>query len=133
MSVNIMGHGIGVSGGALSGRAVFTIDDIKKWRIQEPETFLILVRNDTVPDDIREIAAADGLLTARGGATSHAAIVANRLEKTCVAGCRDMICLERDGKFLLHSRTIHQGDYISIDGAEGAVYEGRMKVKQECS
>jgi pyruvate,orthophosphate dikinase len=66
---------------------VFSLDEIDRWRFKEPDTPLILVRGDTVPDDIREIFAADGLLTARGGLTSHAAVVAHRLGKVCVAGC----------------------------------------------
>ncbi len=82
-----LGHGIGVSGGAMSGRLVFNLKEIDEWRLLEPGTHLILARADTVPDDIREIHAADGLLTARGGLTSHAAVVAHRLGKTCVVGC----------------------------------------------
>ena len=73
-----LGHGIGVSGGAMTGRIVFTLEEIQHWRKTEPKTSLIIVRGDTVPDDIREIHEADGLLTARGGSTSHAAIVAHR-------------------------------------------------------
>ncbi len=126
---NFIGHGIGVSGGALSGRVVFSLDDIRHWREVEPETPLILIRNDTVPDDIKEISAADGLLTARGGATSHASIVATRLEKTCIAGCRDLVCLEKDRIFVLKDKTIHAGEFISIDGSEGSVYYGKMKTR----
>jgi pyruvate,orthophosphate dikinase len=128
MASGLIGHGIGVSGGALSGRAVFSLDDISRFRREYPAQPLILVRNDTVPDDIREISAADGLLTARGGATSHAAIVANRLGKTCVVGCRDLVCMEQEGRFILKGVTVHAGDFISIDGSEGSVYKGRMKV-----
>ena len=92
----VVGHGIGVSGGAMAGRVVFTLEEIDQWRQKEPRTALILVRADTVPDDIKEIFAADGLLTARGGLTSHAAVVAHRLGKTCVVGCGDMICNEKE-------------------------------------
>jgi len=130
MTSNLIGHGIGVSGGALSGRVVFSLDDISRFRTEDPDLPLILVRNDTVPDDIREISAADGLLTARGGATSHAAIVANRLDKTCVVGCRDLVCMEQEGEFTLNGVTVHTGDFIGIDGSEGSVYKGRMKVQE---
>ena len=128
LSEKIFGHGIGVSGGALSGRVVFSLDDISSWKKTEPETPLILIRNDTVPDDIREISEADGLLTARGGATSHAAIVATRLGKTCVVGCRDLVCMENERKFELSGKVVHAGEFISIDGAEGSIYSGKMKV-----
>jgi len=123
----LLGHGIGVSGGALSGRTVFCLDDITRWRKDDPGCPLILVRGDTVPEDIKEISAADGLLTARGGATSHAAIVANRLDKTCVVGCRDLMCMERQKKFVLRDTTVNAGDFISIDGSEGSIYLGRLK------
>jgi pyruvate,orthophosphate dikinase len=129
MSKKFLGHGIGVSGGAMTGRVVFTLDDISEWRRIEPDTSLILVRGDTVPDDIKEISLADGLLTARGGATSHAAIVANRLDKTCVVGCLDLVCMERDKKFILKEKVLGVGDFISIDGAEGSIYSDRMKLK----
>ncbi len=91
-----LGHGIGVSGGAMGGRIVFTLEEIDRWRQAEPDTALVLVRGDTVPDDILEIYSADGLLTARGGLTSHAAVVAHRLGRTCVVGCGDLVCNERE-------------------------------------
>ena len=94
MEEKMIGQGIGVSGGAMSGRAVFSLGEIDEWRAVESDTKLILVRSDTVPDDIREIHAADGILTARGGLTSHAAVVAHRLEKTCVVGCGKLVCNE---------------------------------------
>ncbi len=124
-----LGHGIGVSGGAMSGRVIFTVEEIENWRHLEPETSLILLRGDTVPDDIREIHAADGLLTARGGLTSHAAVVAHRLGKTCVVGCGSLVCDEkrRTGRF--DQVMIRSGDFISIDGRQGSVYQGRMKMK----
>jgi pyruvate, orthophosphate dikinase len=126
-----IGHGIGVSGGAMTGRVVFTLEEIDDWREKEPQTALILVRADTVPDDIREIYAADGLLTARGGLTSHAAVVAHRLGKTCVVGCGDMSCNEK-AKTCDFGRAVAQsGDYISIDGREGSVYQGKLKVRED--
>ncbi len=127
---NYLGHGIGVSGGAMSGRVVFSLEDIDKWRKLEPDTLLILARGDTVPDDIREIYAADGLLTARGGVTSHASVVAHRLGKTCVVGCHDLICDESSKNCRINNSVIMVGDYISIDGLEGSVYEGLMKISE---
>jgi pyruvate,orthophosphate dikinase len=125
-----LGHGVGVSGGAMSGRLIFTLEEIEEWRIMEPGTSLILARNDTVPDDIREIHAADGLLTARGGLTSHAAVVAHRLGKTCVVGCTTLDCSEQAKYCLFNDLHVNSGDYISIDGQEGSVYQGLIKVKE---
>jgi pyruvate,orthophosphate dikinase len=124
-----LGHGIGVSGGAMSGRLIFNLEEIKKWRIKEPGTKLILARADTVPDDIREIHAADGLLTGRGGLTSHAAVVAHRLGKTCVVGCGDLICDERNKRCVFDQVIVNAGEHISIDGHEGSVFRGLIKVK----
>ncbi|MFH0731084.1 MAG: PEP/pyruvate-binding domain-containing protein [Pseudomonadota bacterium] len=125
-----LGHGIGVSGGAMSGRAVFGLDEIENWRCREPGTSLILIRGDTVPDDIREIFAADGLLTARGGVTSHAAVTAHRMGKTCVVGCEDLLCDEAGRKFIFNHAIVNSGDYVSIDGRGGSVYLGYMKVNE---
>jgi len=126
----LLGHGIGVSGGAMSGRAVFNLDEVHQWRETEPETSLILVRGDTVPDDIKEIFEADGLLTARGGSTSHAAIVAHRLGKTCVVGCANLICMEKESSCSLDNVFLKTGDWISIDGLKGSIYSGKMKIKE---
>ena len=125
-----LGHGIGVSGGAMSGRIVFSLEEINNWRLKEPETPLILVRSDTVPDDIREIYAADGLLTGRGGLTSHAAVVAHRLGKTCVVGCGNLVCDESAKTSLFGEVMLGSGDYISIDGQEGSVYHGLIKIEE---
>ncbi len=126
-----VGRGIGVSGGALTGKAVFTLDEIQELRRREPGTTLILVRQDTVPDDIKEISAADGILTARGGQTSHASIVAFRLDKTCVVGCEQLKVYELDGRALINGHEICSGDYISIDGKNGWVYLGRHEIIME--
>jgi len=128
--VVFLDHGIGVSGGAISGRAVFSLEEIEHWRKAEPETPLIIIRNDTVPDDIREIYEADGLLTARGGSTSHAAIVAHRLDKTCVVGCPSLVVMEKERTFSFDgSRQFGSGDWISMDGLEGSVYAGKMDIR----
>ncbi|MCP4681546.1 MAG: hypothetical protein GY864_04370, partial [Desulfobacterales bacterium] len=130
-TANFLGHGIGVSGGAMSGRIVFTLEEIEEWRKKEPSQSLILIRGDTVPDDILEIHSSDGLLTARGGLTSHAAVVAHRLEKTCVVGCGNLVCDEKNKTAEFKKTTLKSGDYISLDGQEGSVYNGLLKVKQE--
>ena len=126
----MLSHGIGVSGGALSGRIVFDLEEINQWRETEPDESLVLVRNDTVPDDIREIYAADGLLTARGGLTSHAAVAAHRLGKTCVVGCGNLVCNEQQKCCHFQHEELKSGDFISIDGQQGSVYRGRLKVKE---
>lgn len=128
-----IGNGIGVSGGAMTGRVVFNLEEIDIWRGVEPETSLILMRADTVPDDIREIHAADGLLTARGGLTSHAAVVAHRLDKTCVVGCGNLVCEEKKKIGIFGQVIIRSGDHISIDGREGSVYQGQMKIEKNGS
>jgi pyruvate,orthophosphate dikinase len=126
----LLGHGIGVSGGAMSGRLVFSLEEIAAWRQREPESRLILARADTVPDDIREIHAADGLLTERGGLTSHAAVVAHRLGKTCVVGCGDMLCHEKEKRCVFTAAVLQSGDFVGIDGHEGSVYRGMIPVAE---
>jgi pyruvate,orthophosphate dikinase len=126
----LLGHGIAVSGGAMNGRIVFSLKEIDQWRTMEPETLLILVRRDTVPDDIREIYAADGLLTARGGVTSHAAVVAHRLGKTCIVGCGNLVCNEKEKSCRINEILFKSGDHISIDGREGSVYQDLLRVKE---
>ncbi len=135
LDASFLGRGIGVGGGALSGKAVFTLDEIRQMRDKEPETRLILIRSATVPDDIIEISAADGLLTAKGGQTSHAAIVAFRLDKACVVGCEQLVVLEQKGRAIIQGKTINSGDYVSIDGRNGAVYLGEhpVRIEQESS
>ncbi len=127
---SFVGRGIGVSGGALSGRVVFTLEDIEYFRKEDPKAPLILLRFDTVPDDIKEISAADGLLTARGGQTSHAAIVAARLGKTCVVGYENLVIYEDKGYARLDGHIIKRGEWISIDGMTGRIYLGRHEVRE---
>ena len=125
-----MGHGIGVSGGAMTGKVVFNLNEIRSFRVKEPETSLILVRGDTVPDDIQEIFESDGLLTARGGSTSHAAIVAHRLGKTCVVGSPNLTCMEKDSSCSIDQIHLKTGDWLSIDGREGSIYSGKMEIEE---
>lgn len=124
----ILTKGIGVSGGALSGKAVFTLEDIRLFRSLNHDTPLILIRADTVPDDIREISAADGLLTSRGGATSHASVVAHQLDKCCVVGCSQLTVYETEGYSIIDGYRIDRGCFLSIDGKTGFVYKGQQKI-----
>jgi pyruvate,orthophosphate dikinase len=130
-SKSILGKGIGVGGSALSGRAVFTIKNIQELRATDPDVPLILIRQDTVPEDIKEISAADGLLTARGGQTSHASVITLRLQKTCVVGCRSMKVFETEERCEINEHTIRFGDWISIDGRKGLFVKGRHPLKKE--
>lgn len=128
--VRYLGRGIGVSGGPMSGRIVFSLDEIQHWREREPGTHLILIRGDTVSDDIREIDAANGILTARGGVTSHAAIVAYSLKKTCVVGCENLICYETQSRCLFNDTAMVSGDFISIDGRKGSIFKGTLSISE---
>jgi len=128
---SVLGKGIGVSGSALSGLAVFTADNIDRLKKEKPDVSLILIRQDTVPEDIREISMADGLLTARGGQTSHASVVATRLEKTCVVGCRDLQVFETREYALIGDHRINVGDAIAIDGRSGLFLQGLHPVREE--
>jgi pyruvate,orthophosphate dikinase len=130
LTSSYLSRGIGVGGGALSGRAVFDLDEIRELREKDPSTPLILIRADTVPDDIRHISAADGLLTARGGTTSHASIIANRLGKTCVVGCNNLIVWEQEKRCRINKRFIKVGDFLSIDGRNGSVFAGRHQTQE---
>jgi pyruvate,orthophosphate dikinase len=118
-------NGIGVAGGALSGRVAHTAADISEIRLRYPEDPILLLRPDTVPDDIPLILQADGMVTAIGGATSHAALVAQRLGRTCVVGCRQLEVDDGRNRSQLGGQTIETGDYISINGSDGSVYLGK--------
>ncbi|MBC8208969.1 MAG: phosphoenolpyruvate synthase [Desulfobulbaceae bacterium] len=124
-----LAKGIGVSGSALAGLAVFTEDQIHELRLNDPQTPLILIRQDTVPEDIRAVDLADGLLTSRGGQTSHASVVAVRLEKTCVVGCRQLKVYETGGYCQVGSERINFGDPVSIDGRKGLFLKGRHPIR----
>lgn len=128
---SILAKGIGVSGSAMSGKAVFNEENINLLREREPDTPLILIRRDTVPEDIREISLADGLVTSRGGQTSHASVVATRLEKTCVVGCRDMQVYENDEYAEIGGTRITFGAPIAIDGRHGLLIEGNFPLREE--
>lgn len=124
LQASYVGSGIGVSGGALCGKVAFDLDSIQHLREQFVGQPIIFLRSDTVPDDIHEISVADGILTGRGGATSHAAIVANRLAKTCVVGFSKMRVWETERKCVIDGQVIYTGDTIAIDGRSGSIYIG---------
>ncbi len=124
LPASYLGSGIGVSGGALCGKVAFDLDSIQHLREQFVGQPIIFLRSDTVPDDIHEISIADGILTGRGGATSHAAIVANRLAKTCVVGFSKMRVWESERKCVIDGQVIRTGDAIAIDGRSGSIYIG---------
>ncbi len=128
---SFLGKGIGVSGSACSGLAVFSGDNIQDLRQKDPGVPLILIRQDTVPEDIKVIDLADGLLTSRGGQTSHASVVAVRLEKTCVVGCRQLKVYESRQYCEIGGRRISFGEPISIDGRNGLVLHGIHPTKNE--
>jgi pyruvate,orthophosphate dikinase len=122
---SVLGTGIGVNGGALCGRAVYSESDIKRFRKAEPETPLILVRPDTVPDDVGVLLQVEGLLTAKGGSTSHAAVTIPQLNKVGVVGFSKLKVYEVDEYATMEDHTIKAGDFISIDGWSGTVYSGQ--------
>ncbi len=130
LAANHLGSGIGVSGGALSGLAAFDLESIERIKKEQPGEAIILIRSDTVPDDIHEISIADGVLTAKGGATSHAAIVAHRLGKTCVVGLSRMKVHDSEKTCAIDHHTVKTGDAVSIDGRSGAVYFGKAQIEQ---
>jgi pyruvate,orthophosphate dikinase len=131
LATSHLGKGVGVSGSALSGRAVFTEENIRNLRKKDPKTPLILIRQDTVPEDIKVISEADGLLTSRGGQTSHASVVAVRLEKTCVVGCSSLKVYEADQYCEIAGLRIGFGDPVSIDGRNGQVLNGMHPFVEE--
>lgn len=119
-----IGRGMGIGGGALNGLVAFNENDIKALREQHPDDMVILLRPDTVPDDIGLIFDCDGLLTARGGATSHAAVTAVRLGKVCVVSCVEMMVSDEHHCCELNGHTLQMGDKIAIDGTLGIIYLG---------
>ena len=117
-----IGKGLGASPGAACGKIVFTADDAVAWA--EKGEKVVLVRLETSPEDITGMKAAQGILTVRGGMTSHAAVVARGMGECCVSGCGDIKMDEANKKFELGGKTFNEGDYISIDGTTGNIYDG---------
>ncbi|MBQ7838599.1 MAG: pyruvate, phosphate dikinase [Clostridia bacterium] len=116
------GKGLGASPGAACGKVVFTAEDAVAWN--EKGEKVVLVRLETSPEDITGMKAAQGILTVRGGMTSHAAVVARGMGTCCVSGCGDINMDEENKKFTLAGKTYNEGDYISIDGSTGNIYDG---------
>jgi len=117
-----MGKGLGASPGAACGKIVFTAEDAESWNARGEK--VVLVRLETSPEDITGMKASQGILTVRGGMTSHAAVVARGMGTCCVSGCGDIKMDEENKKFDLGGKTFHEGDYISIDGSTGNIYDG---------
>ena len=120
-----LGKGLGASPGAACGKVVFTAEDAEKWA--EKGEKVILVRLETSPEDITGMKVAQGILTVRGGMTSHAAVVARGMGTCCVSGCGDIAMDEENKKFTLAGKVFNEGDFISIDGTTGNIYEGEIK------
>ncbi|MBE5885847.1 MAG: pyruvate, phosphate dikinase [Lachnospiraceae bacterium] len=117
-----VGKALGASPGAACGKVVFTAEDAKEWNARGEK--VVLVRLETSPEDIEGMKAAQGILTVRGGMTSHAAVVARGMGTCCVSGCGDIAMDEANKKFTLAGKEYHEGDYISIDGSTGKIYDG---------
>ena len=120
-----VGRGLGASPGAACGQIVFSAEDAERWNADGKK--VVLVRLETSPEDITGMKAAQGILTVRGGMTSHAAVVARGMGKCCVSGCGDIAMDEENKEFTLAGKTYHEGDCISIDGSTGNIYDGLIK------
>ena len=120
-----IGKGLGASPGAACGKIVFTAEDAEEWNARGEK--VVLVRLETSPEDITGMKASQGILTVRGGMTSHAAVVARGMGTCCVSGCGDIAMDEENKKFTLAGKEFHEGDYISIDGTTGNIYDGAIK------
>ncbi|QOX63575.1 pyruvate phosphate dikinase [Anoxybacterium hadale] len=127
--MKLVGSGIGIGGGALSGAIAFTMEDIQRIRHEMPHGKIIVCRPDTVPDDIPLIFECDGLITAKGGATSHAAVTAASLGKVCIVSCKSMRVNDADKTCIFSDRNYTAGDMISIDGNLGLIYEGVHEIQ----
>ena len=121
-AANPVGKGLGASPGAACGQIVFTAEDAETWKAAGKK--VVLVRLETSPEDITGMKASQGILTVRGGMTSHAAVVARGMGTCCVSGCGDIAMDEENKQFTLAGKTYHEGDYISIDGSNGNIYDG---------
>ena len=118
----VMGRGLPASPGAACGKIVFTADDAKAWKKRGEK--VVLVRLETSPEDIEGMKSAQGILTVRGGMTSHAAVVARGMGTCCVSGCQEIAMDEENRRFTLNGKTFREGDWLSIDGSTGNIYDG---------
>ena len=121
-SAPVIGKALPASPGAACGKIVFSAEDAKTWAAKGEK--VVLVRLETSPEDIEGMKASQGILTVRGGMTSHAAVVARGMGTCCVSGCKEIIMDEENKKFVLAGKTFIEGDYISIDGSTGNIYDG---------
>ena len=119
-----IGKGLATSPGAACGKVVFTAEDAKEWA--EKGEKIVLVRRETSPEDIEGMNVAEGILTVRGGMTSHAAVVARGMGTCCVSGCGEIVIDEEAKEFSLGGKTLHEGDFLSIDGSTGNIYYGAI-------
>ena len=117
-----MAKALGAAPGAACGKIVFTADDAVEWAARGEK--VVLVRLETSPEDITGMKASQGILTVRGGMTSHAAVVARGMGACCVSGCGDIVMDEANKKFTLAGKEYHEGDVISFDGSTGCIYDG---------
>ena len=120
-----IGKGLGASPGAACGQIVFSAEDAEKWAANKKK--VVLVRLETSPEDITGMKVSQGILTVRGGMTSHAAVVARGMGTCCVSGCGDIVMDEANKQFTLAGKVFHEGDVISIDGSTGNIYDGEIK------
>ena len=120
----VIGSALPASPGAAAGKVYFTADDAKAAGIGGRGERTILVRLETSPEDIEGMHASQGILTVRGGMTSHAAVVARGMGECCVSGCGDIAMDEENKKFTLAGKEYHEGDFISLDGSTGNIYDG---------
>ncbi len=123
-----IGKALAASPGAAAGKIVFTAEDAKAWAARGEK--VVLVRLETSPEDIEGMMAAQGILTVRGGMTSHAAVVARGMGTCCVSGCTDIAMDEENKKFTLAGKTFHEGDELSLDGSTGCIYDGLIPTKE---
>ena len=123
-STEPVGKALPASPGAACGKIVFNAEDAKEWAARGEK--VVLVRLETSPEDIEGMKAAQGILTVRGGMTSHAAVVARGMGKCCVSGCGAIVMDEENKQFTLAGKTYHEGDWLSLDGSTGSIYDGAM-------
>ena len=123
-AAEVVGKGLAASPGAACGRVVFSAEDAKSWAANGEK--VVLVRLETSPEDIEGMAAAQGILTVRGGMTSHAAVVARGMGTCCVSGCGEITMHEEEKYFTLAGKDYHEGDWLSIDGSAGNIYDGAV-------
>ncbi|MDD5863993.1 MAG: pyruvate, phosphate dikinase [Firmicutes bacterium] len=119
-----VGRALAASPGAACGKIVFTAEDAKEWAARGEK--VVLVRLETSPEDIEGMMSAQGILTVRGGMTSHAAVVARGMGRCCVSGCTEIKMDEEGKQFILAGKTYHEGDYLSLDGSTGCIYDGQI-------